>query len=167
MSDDGSLIEVRDKVASDLGVASAAGQFVGLTFTAEGGWADWDEELKESDGLRVDVVGNNPDGGDPLSRSRRKYLVSLDLYVRKKFGQSDRENGRVKKSVVDRLVKLVQELREFYDPAEQLAGTTDQANFADWDGHSKILFSWSRKHLRSGMFFGAVRMVFEVTRAIA
>lgn len=161
---DGVLVQVAQAMTAELLTAVKSGTFAGLTFTPERSWADWDDDVTESQGLKVDVVGINADDGEPTSRSRRRYMVVVEIYVRKKFGQKDQDqSGRIRNEQLDRLTKLMQELREFWKPFQRLVTLNEAVH-----SNAKIIASYSRKHMRSEgrQFFGAVQHTFETMVAI-
>jgi hypothetical protein len=151
------------EIAKAVTVQIAAATF-SQTFTPERSYAEWDVELKDEDELHVDVVVvTTEQTADLSSQSTVKYLVPVDIGVRKKFGP-DKQNddtGRIQIESVDELVLLVQEIHELFTP-QRLTGFDPGV----WQ-ETKIVVSPATKHLREmRQFTGIVRVTFRVDRKV-
>jgi len=157
------LVKVADGVTAEINAALEAGEFEGLQFTAERSYADWkDDELEDLDCLHVDVVPVRYDNTDLDSRGSVGYVCSVDIGVRKKFGQGDNsQSGRIRKEEVDRLVLLVEQLHEHF--CKDLLSTFEDATWRD----TKIPTTFSRRHLRDArLFLGVIRVSFDVSKSL-
>lgn len=156
------LIEVAEGVTNELRDAVDDDEFEGLQFVPERSYAEWDDELPDLDCLHVDVVPVTYDETDLDARESVGYVVSVDVVIRKKFGQKHRtQNGKIDLEEIDRLVLLVEEIYELFSKAR----LTDYDE-AIWK-ETRILSSYSRKHLREmSMFLGIVRISFDVSERL-
>ena len=169
MPDPAVLIQVADAIAAELTTAQLGGLFVGLeAFTPERSYADWENDLEELNGLRVDVVAATYESNELDSRGSVAYLCSVDVGVRRWFNRSQTNpdtQGRIKKAEIDRLVLFVQELNEFFlnQGAGRRLATLERAVWQD----CKIRSTYSRKHLRlHRMFLGIVRPFYLVSKSL-
>lgn len=143
----------------------------GLPVTIERSYADWELKLEamdllelqqDIDKLRIDVVTHTTQQRTELtSRGVVKYIVPVDIAVRRKFG-TDKQNdntGRIKIEEIDALVKLVEDIHLLFTPRP----LTDFA-YAVWDGESggtNIVVNPDQKMLREKrQFTGIVRIFF-------
>lgn len=154
------LIEVADGVTADLLTAVEDDEFTGLQFTPERSYADWDDELPDLDCLHVDVVPVAYEETDDDARGSTGYVCSAQIVIRKKFSQKYRtQSGRIDLEEIDRLVLLVEEIREYFR----------QRTLTDYDAtwrEDRVLVACSRKHLREmSMFLGVVQVSFDVSEA--
>lgn len=155
------LVQLAEAITAELAAAS----FDGLSFDPVRSYADWELELRELNVLNVDVVPVAYDETDLDGRGSVGYACSIDIGVRKRFGQSDLEKcGSVVLAEIDRLVLFVQELHEFFIKASsdttigrRLQNYTD----ASWR-ETRITSTYSQKHLRDmQMFLGIVRVTYD------
>lgn len=156
------LTTIADAITAELAAAVRDGKFEGMQFTPERSYADWDDDLKDLDCLRVDVV---PVGHEDASRETRgslKYDCSIDIGVREKFGAEARDkHGRIQVERVDRLALLIEEIHEFFI-SRRLTGL----EAAVWV-ETKIVSSYDREKLRDlGLFVGFVRVTYRHPKAI-
>lgn len=136
----------------------------GVEFTAERSYADWDLMLEDADELRVDVVPVGHATSDLNSRGNSGYLVTLNIGIRKRFGQaeSDQQTGRIDKAEVDRLVLLVEQIHELLCSYQQ----RNLASNVAWR-ETKITDTYVAAHLRQDrQFTGLILCTFHVKRAL-
>lgn len=161
---------VQVAVAKAVTAMIAANDF-GVPFTAERSYADWELKLdamdllelqQDIDKLRVDVVAHTTQQRTELtSRGIVKYIVPVDIAVRRKFGtdkQND-ETGRIKIEEIDQLVKLVEDIHLLFTPQR-----LTEFDYAVWDGEdggTSIVVNPDQKLLREKrQFTGIVRIFF-------
>lgn len=139
--------------------------------TIERSYADWELKLEtmdllelqqDIDKLRIDVVVHTTlQELSMVSRGAVRYVVPVDIAVRRKFGadKADDATGRVRIEEVDKLVKLVQEINLLFSQ-QRLA----EFQYAVWDGEkggTSILACPQQSHLREKrQFTGLVRVFF-------
>ena len=159
------LVDVAEEIKEELNTASAAGDF-SLPFEAVRSWADWDEKLKDLDKLHVDVVS----GGAKIKLADRvtlDYLVSVDIGIRKRFKDTDRnqDTGQFENASIDALVLLQQEIFEFFAPMSADAGRALAAlPEAVWKEFEPRVWV-DRSLLRENdQFMGIARIIHEVSR---
>lgn len=152
------LLEIADAIVTALNSATTLSQ----SFVAERSYAEWGEELKDIDSLRVDVVPLQTGPDAELSdRGTVEYKCEIDIGVRKRFAVPEQETGTglIYLHEMDALVLLVQEIAEFF-MIDRLTDT----NTAIWES-TEIKLSWSRRYLREmRQFFGFVRLTFKVVK---
>jgi hypothetical protein len=134
----------------------------GIEFDLERSYFDWELELKDATPLRVDVIPLKHETSDKASRGRLRYVVSINIAVRKRFSEAEQtEGGRIEKEQVDTLVKFVEDIHEFFASNERPSDTDDMA----WN-ESKIENAYSAKELREWhQFIGLVRINLTVMKA--
>ncbi len=148
----------------------AARSTLSKEFTLERSYADWEKPLdtmedlalRESDKLRVDVVGHMTEQTAALSsRTSVQIITPIDIAVREKFGpdKQDDDTGRIELARVDELMLLTQELYLMFMPQRLTSfpgAVWDAAN-----GGTKILAAPVKAHLRDlRQFTGLIRVVF-------
>lgn len=152
----------------------------GLDFLLERSYAEWDEELEELDVLRVDVVPHFAAKLEQQDRAASLWSVSVDVGVRKKFGQQHRtSSGRIDVSKIDDLVLLTEQIGEHFCPTGTLAGRLPDVSGAAWEsspgampGETGSMQSgtdfralFNRDHLRRlAQFTSIVRLNYQVTK---
>jgi len=160
-------ILLADAVATAINAAEVADQFEPLEFVARRSYADWDEEYTDLSDMAVDVVFTASNSGaiELDSASSLMSEPTIDVAIRKRFGQSDRdETGRLKNESVDPFVSLVEQIHELFsgDRASDIdlgGGIT-----ANWTEGNVV--SWvNQRMLREGLFEGVVRLRFSVNKA--
>ena len=138
-------------------------------FTAARSYADASYELAAATGtLHCDVVPASELKTELSDRGSIRYLPTVFVVLRKKFGAADieqvggSEETRVKASVIDPLVALVEAVNEWLCGLRRLAGLPD----AVWDS-TNIEADVVHKHLREwSQFTGIIKMTYEVPKAI-
>jgi hypothetical protein len=144
-------------------VAELAGASFSQAFTPERSYADWARPLETDavdieDQLFVDVVGHQTEqvtqavtrGSEP----KLKYVVQVDVAVRKKYGMNLQTAGRVKIEEVDSLCLLVQEIHEWF-----LLKRLPEETGVVWNAPATVLLNPSRDHLKDmKQFTGIVRL---------
>lgn len=157
------LVKVADAAVAQIAAARDAGELVSVQLDPVRSWAHIDDEVKECDGLLVDVVGVRYESSDLMSQTRIGYQPTIEIYVRMKFGQKHRDqNGRLKTASVDPLVLLVEQLGELFVVRKRPPTMTE----ATWL-QTRILSAFSKKHLRERqMFFGALAVTFNAPKSI-
>lgn len=152
---------VKDRIESATALTSRE-------YTVRRSYLEWDLELKglekaelqEAEKLLIDVVAHSTDQQVELSaRGVLRYTVPIDIAVRRKFGESEKDlaTGRIKVEEIDKHVLLVEELHKMF--------TTYRLGdfpYAVWDnekGGTTILANPHRDHLRElRQFTGIVRV---------
>ncbi len=153
-------VELAKAVTAQLAAATLSQKFA-----PERSYAEWDVDLKDEDQLHVDVVAvTTEQTADLSSHSTLKYVVPVDIGVRKKFGP-DKQNddtGRIQIESIDELVLLVQEIHELFTPKR-----LTQFEAGVWQ-ETKIVVCPATKHLREmRQFTGIVRVTFRVDKKVA
>lgn len=163
-------ILVADHVATSLNTAAAAESFSLLGWRAERRYFDWDADYRDLKDLRVEVVFGTaqPKGTIALaSQETLEYDVAIDIVIRKRFDQNDREEtseGRLRTEAVDPLVDLLQEIHEKFI-SERGGFSLDGSSDASWN--ESDVMSWvSQAKLRKGLFEGVVRVKFRAYRSV-
>lgn len=153
------LVSVADAIVAEL--ANLVSEHVGEIEPVRS-YADWAEELKDLGDFRVDVVPVGYPEEEADSRGSIGYRCAVDVGVRKKFAQADRESsGRIKLAEIDKLVGLVQEIHTFL--FNRRLSTYEGAAFRE----VKFRVVCSRKHLRDdGLFLGVVRVFYDVSAEV-
>lgn len=157
------LVQVADGMTAELAAAHDSGKFAGLVFTPERSYADWkDDELEDLDCLHVDVVPVGHDSSDQEDRGAVGYVCTSDIGIRKKFGpRSNAQSGRIRRTEIDRLVLLVEEIHEHF--CMERLPTFESAIWRE----TKIRTTFSRRHLRDmRMFLGVIRVSYDVSQAL-
>lgn len=165
-------ILLADAIAAVINTAVGADYFETSGFTAVRSYPDWDDDFKDLKTLAVDVVpvtGN----GDLMSLDSASSVDSepaIDISVRKRFGSSDRQRpgaatGQIKKTAIDPLVKLVEQLHEKMASIRDSPLSLESGIDANWiDATIRTYCDYS--HLREGNFVGVVRVKFNVSKSI-
>lgn len=158
-------IQVADAVATQINAGVTAEEFSTLGFTATRRYYDWDRDYKGLGDLTVETVFRvaQPEGSIALdSAGTLEYETAVDVVVLKRFGTSDRTDGRLKNSSVDPLVTLVGEIHEYLSSRrnDEPLATMPSARWIRSD-----VLSWvSQQRLREGLFEGVVRVMLEVSK---
>jgi hypothetical protein len=171
---DAVLIEVADAVTSKISAGFAANRFpLLLVDSIDRNYADWDDKL-ERPCTRVDVVPVAIEDSSLSGRDALLFLCRVDVGVRRKFDQQDRDqDGRVDKAKLDRLVLFMQELHQHFVPQpfntalEEASGMLPALPGSRWKS-TQLVKTYDREKLREHhMFFGFLTLRFEVRRKIA
>ena len=161
-------IQVPDAVAAEINAAVAADVFTIGEFVAERSYVDWDADFADLDDMAVDVVfvtAPNDDDIELSAAGELSYQVSVDVVVRKRFKPEDRRtnSARLRNEAVDPLVLLLQEIYEHF-ASRRNADVLPTMLTAKW--MESDVKSWVNNwKLRAGMFEGAVRLHFDVSKA--
>lgn len=160
-------IQVAEAVTAEINAAVAAEVFSIGEFTAERSYVDWDAEFKDLEGMAVDVVfvmSPRDEDVDLNAAGELLYQVSVDVVVRKRFTQADRRtnSSRLKNEAVDPLILLLLEIHEHFASLRNgdVLPTMPEAKWIETDAKQ-----WGNNwKLRAGMFEGAVRLHFDVSK---
>jgi hypothetical protein len=163
-------ILLADAVTTVINTAVGDGDFSPQSFTADRSYPDWDDDFATLKTMQVDVVPVSTDGSGALaeldSASTLETEPAVDIAVRKRFEPSDRESdGRLKKSSVDPLVKLVEQLHEVFAAGRLESLSLASGIEANWQDASVRTHCDYRK-LREGYFLGVVRVRWNVSKAV-
>jgi hypothetical protein len=163
-------ILLADAVTTVINTAVGDGDFAPQSFTAERSYPDWDDDFATLKTMAVDVVPVSTDGSGALaeldSASTLETEPAVDIAVRKRFEPADRESdGRLKKSSVDPLVKLVEQLYEVFAAGRLESLSLAAGIHANWQEASVRTHCDYRK-LREGYFLGVVRVRWNVSKAV-
>ncbi len=159
-----------DHLTAVINTAQAADAFGALEFTARRSYPDWDDDFTGLKELAVDVVFV-ASGGDAADLDAAYFIgtqPAVDIAIRKRFDHpSDREaNGRLKNSVVDALVTLVEQIHVLMTEDRNTAITLATGVTANWNG-AIIRTYCDYAKLRQGCFLGVVRLNFDVSKAVS
>lgn len=160
------LVTLADAITAELNAAT----WDGLAPNWERSYADWDIGLKTIGQFKCDVVPVAYDETDLDGRGSVGYACSVDLGVRKKFGQEDLEKcGKIVMAEIDRLVLFIEELHEFFiAPSDDttIGRRLQDYTEASWR-ETTIRSTYSQKHLREmQMFLGIVRVTYDVSKTL-
>lgn len=157
---DALAIQVADEVVTELLAASLS-----QSVTPVRSYADWTLELKNAASLRVDVVPvANEVKIEADCRDGVEYDIAIDIAVRKKFSQDDRDEdtGDIQNSSVDPLTFYVEEIAENF-----VLNRFADLEVATWQG-TKIEALFIPQHLRElSQFTGIVRLSFQASRTLS
>ena len=110
-----------DALTTVINTAQAASELGSQTFTAVRSYPDWDDDFKDLKGLEIDVVPVTSAGDlvDLDTVGTINTEPSVDVVLRKRFEPGDKETagakaGRLKKTAVDPLVRLVEQIHELF-----------------------------------------------------
>lgn len=161
--DDARIVEVCDAAVAQIDAAAEAGAFAPLRFEACRSYATWDEELKIADKIQIDVVPSRYERSDLLSRTRRGYQTSIEIYIRQKFGPNSlAADNQIPQATIDALVRLTEQIDQLFailkrPPADETISWTD----------GRILTACSRPTLRQRQtFFSAQKITFDAPRIL-
>jgi len=164
-------ILLADALTTVINTAQAASQLGTLSFTAVRSYPDWDDDFKDLKALEVDVVPVTSAGDlvdlDTVGTINTESAV--DICVRKRFEPGDRttsgaKDGRLKKTAVDPLVRLVEQIHELFSGDRDTAVTLSGSIVANWmDATVRTYCDYKR--LREGVFLGVVRVRYDVSKA--
>lgn len=160
------LVTLADAITAELNAAT----WDGLSLEWERSYADWEIDLRTLGQLKGDVVPVAYDETDLDGRGSVGYACSVDIGVRKKFGQPELEQcGRIDLAEIDRLVLFVQELHEFFiapSGSTTIGRRLQNYTTANWR-ETTIRSTYSQKHLREmQMFLGVVRVTYDVSKTL-
>lgn len=165
MADSAVLVQVANAARQQL--AAAPPLTFSQAFTPERSYADWDLPLEQLDQLLCDVVPVNNPKSELEERGAIQYLAQVDVVLRRKFqaAHQDAGTGRVAIAQVDALVKVVEELHEFFCGERMDSFSVEEANrTATWES-TEILAAYRKDHLRQNrQFTGIVRLTFRVVK---
>lgn len=145
-------------------------------FTISRSYGTWDIELKsleglalqESEKLRIDVVTHTLSQQiDHRARNSIKFVVPVDVAVRKKFGndQIDQATGDIHTSAIDEMMLLQQEIHLLF--AGQLLADFPCGAWDQEAGGTEVIFGPLKAHLREmNQFTGLLRIYFRVSLPI-
>lgn len=158
------LLAVADALAADLSAHTFS-----VPFAAARSYADAEYELDAAgDSLQCDVVPASELKTELDDRGTVRYLASAFIVFRRKFAGGDieqvgaSEQTRVKASVVDPLVGLVEEANEWLTAQERLTNHPD----AVWNS-TNIEAAVVHKHLREwSQFTGIIKTTYEVAKSL-
>jgi len=155
-------IQIADAIASELN-----GEDFGLEFKAERSYADISSPLEDMDVLKVDVV---PWSAESTLNSRGSllYTVETDVVIRKRFEPrtQDVRTGRIPVADIDLLMKLRQDIKEFFEPSQASQDGRSLADVPDavWSG-TRTMAAYVRGHLKTLRQFTAwIRIEYEIGR---
>lgn len=142
----------------------------GPEFFVKRSYADVSVPLKDNDDeLRVDVVPFRSESS-LVSRADLEYTVETDVLIRKKFTakQQDVDSGEIQTEDVDELMKLRQDIEEYFASSQDTNQTGRQLTDiqdAVWQ-NSRTMASYVRNHLRvHRQFTGWIRLTYLIARA--
>jgi len=126
--------------------------------------------LADSEKLLIDVVAHSTlQESELTARNVVKFIVPVDIAVRRKFGDADhdRSTGRIKVEEIDRYVLLVEELHLMLTSARLVAVDFPYAVWDNDKGGTRIVVNPDRDHLRElRQFTGIVRVFLRVDEAL-
>jgi hypothetical protein len=164
-------ILLADALTTVVNTAQQASQLGTLSFTAVRSYPDWDDDFKDLKALEVDVVPVTSAGDlvdlDTVGTINTESAV--DICVRKRFEPGDRttsgaKDGRLKKTAVDPLVRLVEQIHELFSGDRDTAVTLSGGHHANWlEATVRTYCDYAR--LRQGVFLGVVRVRYNVSKA--
>lgn len=164
-------ILLADALTTVINTAQAAAQLGSQAFTAVRSYPDWEDDFKDLKALEVDVVPVTSAGDvvDLDSVGTISSEPSVDIVVRKRFEPGDKETsgakaGRLKKTAVDPLVLLVQQIHELLSEDRTTAVTLTGSVYANWLDTTVRTYC-DYKKLREGFFLGVVRVRYDVSKA--
>jgi len=156
------LVDIAAAIAAELDAAALS-----VEFTPQWSFADWDLELKDLDTLSVDVV---PVNFTEEQETQGSWLVTctVDIGVRKRFDarQQVAATGRNARDEISTLVDLLQQIAEFWMPAQPDYSGRKLADIplATWQ-ETKIKTAHVPRHLREmRQYTGIVQVVYEVEK---
>lgn len=162
-------ILLADAATAVLNTAVQASYFDVRGFTVNRSYPDWDNEFADLKSVAVDVVFVTSGGTDLVELDTEGTIDSepaVDIAVRKRFEPIDREHdGRVKKSALDPLVRLVEQIHEKLAAGRGTALSLASGIDANWMDATVRTFC-DYKRLREGVFLGVVRVRFDVSKEI-
>lgn len=164
-------ILLADALTTVINTAQQASQLGTLSFTAVRSYPDWDDDFKDLKALEVDVVPVTSAGDlvDLDTVGTINTEPAVDICVRKRFEPGDRttsgaKDGRLKKTSVDPLVRLVEQIHELLSGDRATAATLTGPFYANWvDATVRTYCDYKR--LREGCFLGVVRVRYDVSKA--
>lgn len=160
---DAILVSVAAAVTAALNSAQP-GTFA-QSFVAVRSYADWDLPLLDSDPdqLLVDVVPVPTLDSELATRASVMYSPAVDVIIRQRITPDMRDDGdgRIKNDVLDELVKLPQQVADFFT-ADRFAAFDDAAWFS-----TEIRREYVPTHLhKHHQYTGIVRLTFKAEAAI-
>jgi len=164
-------ILLADALTTVINTAQAASQLGSQSFTAVRSYPDWDDDFKDLKALEVDVIPVTS-AGDLVELDTERTINSdpaVDIVVRKRFEPGDKETsgakaGRLKKTSVDPLVRLVEQIHELLSEDRFTAVALSGGYHANWlEATVRTYCDYAR--LRQGVFLGVVRVRYNVSKA--
>ena len=164
-------ILLADALTAVVNTAQQASQLGTLSFTAVRSYPDWDDDFKDLKALEVDFIPVTS-AGDLVELDTERTINSdpaVDIVVRKRFEPGDKETsgakaGRLKKTAVDPLVRLVEQIHELFSEDRFTAVSLSGGHHANWtDATVRTYCDYAR--LRQGVFLGVVRVRYNVSKA--
>jgi len=160
-----------DALTTVINTAQAAAELGSQTFTAVRSYPDWDDDFKDLKGLEIDVVPVTSAGDlvDLDTVGTINTEPAVDVVLRKRFEPGDKETagakaGRLKKTAVDPLVRLVEQIHELFSGDRATEVTLSGSIVANWvDATVRTYCDYKR--LREGVFLGVVRVRYDVSKA--
>ncbi len=164
-------ILLADALTTVVNTAQQASQLGTLSFTAVRSYPDWDDDFKDLKALEVDVIPVTSAGDlvDLDTASTINTEPAVDVCIRKRFEPGDKETagakaGRLKKTAVDPLVTLVEQIHELLSGDRATEVTLSGSIVANWmDATVRTYCDYKR--LREGCFLGVVRVRYNVSKA--
>ena len=159
-----------DALTTVVNTAQQASQLGTLSFTAVRSYPDWDDDFKDLKALEVDVIPVTS-AGDLVDLDTERTINSdpaVDICVRRRFEPGDKETsgakaGRLKKTSVDPLVRLVEQIHELLSEDRFTAITLSGGFDANWlETTVRTYCDYAR--LRQGVFLGVVRVRYNVSK---
>lgn len=160
-----------DALTTVINAAVTAAELDTVGFTARRSYPDWPDDFADLKALAVDIVFVSSDGtgGIPVELDSVGTIdtePAVDIAIRKRFDHpSERdETGRLKNTVVDPLVRLVEQIHELFS-GDRLTEITLAAGLtANWVSANVRTYCDYAK-LRQGCFLGVVRVRYDVSKA--
>lgn len=163
-------ILLADALTAVINTAQAASQLGSQSFTAIRSYPDWDDDFKDLKALEVDVVPVTSAGDvvDLDSVGTINSEPAVDIVIRKRFEPGDKETsgakaGRLKKTAVDPLIRLVEQIHELLSEDRAAAVTLTGPIYANWLDTTVRTYC-DYKRLREGFFLGVVRVRYDVSK---
>lgn len=134
--------------------------------TVEMSHADWELDLKDSDGLRIDVVPASVPKFDQLTQGLFDNQVPIDIGVRKRFtgDEIDSDTGRTETSDINALVDLLYDIAKYFAPSQpsQNGRRLSQVPAAAWRS-CEVLTIRDRQTLRiNQQYTGVIRITYQL-----
>lgn len=142
--------------------AELAGATLSQSFVPVRSYGDWakplEDALPESGTLTVDVVPSKTGVEVALQNNNElRYLVPVDIAIRRRFGKDKHVDGRVAIEEIDALMLLVQEVHELFTPNQ-----LNEPEAASWRS-TKVVVAPHPVHLRDHrQFTGIVRVTYRM-----
>lgn len=158
----GVLADVADAIVEEINSATLS-----KPIKAERSWPDWDEDLKDTDSIHVDVVAIGADI-EQEDRESVTYSCTIHVGVRYKFKSDSNDNnkGRIAREDVDAMVLLVEEIGELFPKGATQTGILSDMASAGFEEFKTGMW-FNRRHLRElQQFTGIVRVTQRVNKVL-